>query len=339
MISPDTIAHEACRLPAGLFYGKMGTCLYLANVDSTLAESCMLESGSKAQSLSEDIMRLNCDTSMRRGLCGVVTALGYLNRKGIGICDIGQLEQETDTLVFREISDCSYLQQLSISSLVEYTCYESWRLDKTNADDEAFYCHTELLKMLAQALVKALMPVSLIEPATYSLEYTAAQVLYAFSQVTKHGIYKEYMEKMLDELSPLFLYKMPIRHSNRLYLLWALSKLMEVCRPNDEWCGWLDMLKSHVSIDRVLDEVDGAIYLADGAASIYFLLKETRHLLSISQESMRNYAAAIHNILTNSREIKHLESNPAYLRSHLGLYEGFSGTALTKLIIERTYQL
>ena len=67
-----------------------------------------------------------------------------------------------------------------------------------------------------------------------------------------------------------------------------------------------------------------SIYLQDGMPSIYFLLTRRKEY----RPQLAEYRERIMKAINNSPEWKLLSDNKAYLYSHLGLYQGISGTAL-----------
>lgn len=329
MIDKEKLMQMATTMPLGLYYGRTGLALYLARTDKEAAVSLI-------NTVAHDLQSLQCNTEFRNGLTGIVFGLSLLQSQDIVQNGLNELKDETDALVFRWIS--TNLEDLQLSEIYGYVFYETWRLSNIPPEDEEnVYGHRELTKKLCCTLLKSISPETLVEPYQYSLEYAPAHLLYSLARICKQGIYKLHIEKTLHELSPLFLYKMPVLHSNRLFLLWALCKLLSECIPNEEWEHYKEFLCNNISLGKALKDVSQSIYITDGASSLFFMLRDIDKMLLHWTPSEEQYAKKILSIINNAREISFLENNEAYLRHHLGLYNGYAGVALTKDFIEKTY--
>ena len=326
MITTEQIMNEAKLLPPGLYNGRIGICIYLTNADRSAASSLL-------HGTLKDITALHGNIDLREGLTGIVLALRYLQHKNVFTGNLDLITNETDSLAFRTLAFDNKTDSMSLIELAQYIYYETWRLGGVaGIDIEGKYLCSELIKRLTDKLFLAMNSSVLIEPMVYSLDYALPQVLFALSRVCRCGIYCRRIAKMIDEFAPLILYKMPILHANRLLVLWALKKLLHECRLGNDWNDYCKMITDHVSVKRILEEeVNNSIYLENGASSIYFLLKDLPEI----EYDRKQYTGKILDILNNSKELENLEGNEKYLQSHLGLYNGYSGVELAKLIIER----
>lgn len=324
-ISDELLKDITAKSPAGFFYGNIGVCLYLATVHSETNSDHVI---SLLKDALKNIQKLNID--FRHGLTGFVIALQHLKNKGLFNGDIKLLINETDTLLFREIAFDNN-ESLTITEIVEFIYYETWRLEQIESDSEK-HLHIELVKKMTDRLFSLVTPEALLEPMHYSLEYTLPQILWILSRVYHSEIYQDRIIKMLDMLSPLILFKMPILHSNRLTILWALSRLVNECNLGNNWHEYLGLLERNIDLNTILNkEVANSIYIKNGVSSIYFILKDLPEICNQD----KNYRNRIIDIIDKSTEMRLLESNEAYLKNHIGLYNGYSGVALTKLIIEK----
>lgn len=306
---------------AGLFYGGIGICMYLSETNSDQAIPILKDTLKISRQLNIDF---------RRGLTGFVISLQHLKNKGIFNGDINLLINDTDTLLFRTIA-FDNKESLTITEIVEFIYYEIWRLENIESDEEK-YLHIELIKTMTDILFFSVTPEALLEPKHYSLEYKLPQILWILSRVYHCEIYQSRITKMLEMLSPLILFKMPILHANRLTIMWALKRLINECNLGAKWQEYLELLKHNIDVNIILNkEVANSIYIENGVSSIYYILKDLPEINCQDD----NFRDRILNIIGNSTEMKLLETNEAYLRNHIGLYNGYSGVALTKHIIEK----
>lgn len=195
----------------------------------------------------------------------------------------------------------------------------------TRKDSEAEYLFRELIKKTVNDLYARTDFQKIGEPLHYSLGYVIPQLFYAMGYVASLGFYRNRIEMIMRELSPLLFSIVPRIHANRLYLLTGLDYLLKEIPMGKEGSRYRNLLLTSIDVDYLLTEEMGckSIYVESGVASLYFLLKAVKEYAG----NRINYRNKIMQIIEESPEWNLLERDNAYLRSHTGLYNGVCGVA------------
>ena len=95
-LNTQEILDMASQLPLGLWEGKAGVCLYLAEVNKDAAQQLW-------QDIMQSLPQLCGNIDFSHGLTGIVFTAYQLEKKGMEVVDLDSLTKEVDTLVFREM--------------------------------------------------------------------------------------------------------------------------------------------------------------------------------------------------------------------------------------------
>ncbi len=304
-------------LPLGLFKGKLGVCLYLYNKAKEETASELLNG------INGHLQSMKGDISVSDGLSGVGLTVNYLVKKGYIKGNVDTALQEIDDLIFKQLAFEKYSKSYDINQLLPILYYLSIRWKLQGKDNEAEYLFRELIKKTVNDLYAHTDFQKISEPLHYSLDYVIPQLFYVMGYVASLGFYRNRIEMIMRELSPLLFSIMPRIHANRLYLLTGVDYLLKKVLMGEEGIRYRNLLLRSIDVNYLLTEEIGckSIYIENGVASLYFLLKAVKEYAG----NRINYRNKIMQIIENSPEWNVLEGNNAYLRSHTGLYNGVCG--------------
>jgi len=323
----DRLKNLANSLPLGLFKGRLGVCLYLCNKGKDEIASELLNT------VNEHLQSMKGEISVSDGLSGVGLAVDYLIKKGYIKGNTNTVLQEIDNLIFRQLAFDKYSKIYDINQLLPILYYLSVRWESQKKDSEAEYLFRELIKKTVNNLYSRTDFQKISEPLHYSLDYVIPQLFYVMGYVASLGFYKNRIEMIMRELSPLLFSIVPRIHANRLYLLTGLDYLLKEIPMEGEGNRYRGLLLTSIDVDYLLTEEMGckSIYVENGVASLYFLLKAVKEYAG----NRINYRNKIMQIIEESPEWDLLERDNAYLRSHTGLYNGVCGVAWAYDVMEK----
>lgn len=309
-------------LPLGLFNGRLGMCLYLFYAgEETHANEWL-------KNIIKELPNLHGTIQVDKGLCGAGWLMSLLIEKGWLCGDINEAVREIDDCMFRQLAYEKYSQNYGLQDRIHLLYYLNKRLKAQEKGSEAEYLYRQLaIRTLDDLFCQITEPQAMNEPANYTLNYELPQILFLFSTLLTSQWAKMRILKQTTILESSVLSSFPLSQGNRLYLLCALEEILrhkEMQRK--EWAEYNSMLAQYTDPHYILNHEMGnkSIYLQDGMPSIYFLLTRRKEY----RPQLAEYRERIMKAINNSPEWKLLSDNKAYLYSHLGLYQGISGTAL-----------
>lgn len=323
MIDVKRLIQLSATTPINLSYGAMGLCIYLAELNDKRWINVYSQ-------IKQRLVDLDTDMSLKTGLSGIALSIIELCKKDFIKEQVSDILNDIDNLLYRIIA---YEEQGSQDLTVEIDVlyYLIIRYEYCRSKNERLI-YRKLVMQKVNDVLFLITPESFLEPLKYSLDFVLPKILYVFSLVIEMDICTERIVKMLNTMSSMILYKIPLLDSNKLYLLFGLTKIINSCNGFQDWKQYRTLLKDLISIDNILShECRGRIYLEDGISSIYFLVRAIPDFHS-------QYIAIGHQIIKeieNSKEISRLNSNDAYLKNHFGIFNGYCGVALAMLLIKK----
>ena len=319
-LSTTEILDMASQLPLGLWEGKAGVCLYLAEDNKDAAQQLW-------QDIMHNLPEICGNIDFCHGLTGIVFAAYQLEKKGMEMAELDSLTKEVDALVFRELGYRHCENTPPLLTLAHIVHFETWMIEESkdrNEEERTIRC--ALIKNIIDMILEKVSANELYEPPTFSIKYVIPNVLLALAAACKCNVYKVRIERTFAEMSRLVVGQLPQLHANRLFMLFALKKLNSVCTLNNCWKDYMSILERNLSIDDVLNEVKGAIYIAAGVSGIFWLLRGTDVCQQLSATLREKMLA----LIDNSNELKHLYENRKYRQHHIGLFNGLTGVMLTE---------
>ena len=314
------ILEFADSLPTGIWDGKAGLCLYLAEINAEAARQLW-------KKVMQDLPRLYGNIDFLHGLTGIVFAAYKLEKKGLELAELANLTAEVDSLVFREVGYRNCNDNFSLLALAHLVCFEAWLISEgKDSCEEERNIRLALLKNIVNLMLEKVSVSELYEPPTFSLKYVLPNVILALAFACKCGVYEKRIERTMAEMSRLVIGRLPLMHANRLFMLFAIEQLYSACKFDNYWKEYMGMLEQNISIETVLDEVKGSIYIADGVSGVFWLLRKLDRHKQLTVE----ITDKIRKLIDGSNELKLLDANNKYRHCHLGLFNGLAGVALTE---------
>lgn len=323
----STLTDATISIPPGLFTGKMGICFYLFHAGQTDKAHEWL------QALYKELPAMKGNISVEEGLCGIGIAINHLIRQRYIKGDINAVLQEIDDRVFQQLAYERYNKKYGLTSLIHILYYQTlrWQEQKEGSDTE--YVFKSLITKTMNDIYECIDPQSICEPLHYSLDYALPQVLFIMDYLLSQNLCRQRIERMMGELSPIILSTIPRMQSNRLYLLCGMNALSSHGICTEEWKKQTSLLLNTININHILTYEIGckSIYINNGVSSLYFLIEQ----IYKDSDKMNEYRKLMMELIDHSPEWRLLARNKAYLRSHLGLYNGISGVAWAYNIMEK----
>lgn len=307
-------------------YGASGICLLLSEIDKEKAVSVF-------NILKQKTLTLHGNINIRNGLAGVALLVKCLHNKGVFNGKISSVLREIDDTIFRTITNNNGLSQLKIQDAIEVLYY----LVITTKSEEHINTETnelnfELIRILVDKIFEDITTEELADTFIYRIDHLLPQILIVLSKVLNLGIYKTRICQLLKLLEPLILYKMPILHSNRLYILVAISKIIGSCELPDTWNEYRQMLAENISLKKIIKvECQDLVYFENGLSSIYLLLREIPEYKS----HIKRIGTIISKDIENSAELRRLRENENYRKNRIGLLNGICGIELILMLIKK----
>ena len=318
----------------GLSYGKTGISSYFY-LKSRFTGNKEYEhiAGKMIEDVISNIESLK-QYDIINGLAGVGLSIDFLIDQKFVKGDSNRILSDIDEELFKQLSYSSYSDKLGFSVQLQILYYFIIRLRKQKSGSEYEWLFKELVIRTINSLSEKVIFDIYDEPLTFSVDYLLPQYLFVLSRCL--DLYRDKIGHIIRELSIFLLSKLPLLHSNRLYLLWAISTLNKHIDMKD--------LKSHCSLlyreldmTKIMNEeiLSRNIYFSDGFPAIYLLI----HNLSdyFSQNEIEQYKLAIIEKIIQSPEWEYLFENDNYFKMNKGLFNGYCGTSLLLHYHERGF--
>ena len=307
-------------------YGASGICLLLSEIDKGKAVSVF-------NILKQKTLTLHGNINIRNGLAGVALLVKCLHNKGVFNGKISSVLREIDDTIFRTITNNNGLSQLKIQDAIEVLYYlVITTRSEEHINPETNELNFELIRILVDKIFEDITTEELADTFIYRIDHLLPQILIVLSKVLNLGIYKTRICQLLKLLEPLILYKMPILHSNRLYILVAISKIIGSCELPDTWNEYRQMLAENISLKKIIKvECQDLVYFENGLSSIYLLLREIPEYKS----HIKRIGTIISKDIENSAELRRLRENENYRKNRIGLLNGICGIELILMLIKK----
>lgn len=246
-------------------------------------------------------------------------AINYLIDNSYISGDVNDIISEIDIFVYREILNAvDRLNKQDILIALYYFCI---RLEKQNEGTEDDFIFKELIIGFFNKLLYPIDEELLIEPPCYSIYYKLPQFIYLISKIYTLGFYNYKVDSILKERLPLFLSRIPVMHSHRLYLLWSLIHVRKVMNSN-VWGDHIKMLYENIDIDRIVTKelLDKDLFIEDGISSIYLICSEIN--------KMSDKIIFDENLFIEKIEKSNIWEDSQWRKENLSFLGGFTGLML-----------
>ncbi len=316
---------DLAKLPIGLFYGKMGICIYFFNAAKQtdnkeyrqFAEKLLDEVYEKIN----EIQSIDLDT----GLVGVAWGINYLIRNEFVSGNPDVVLKNIDDQLFKTLNFVWLEDQKR--KRIEYLkilFYCAIRLETCRNKQEKVLMQDLVIKILNHIEHGWLPKSDWTQPVNFWIEYELAMYLLITSRLYEQGFYNYKIMKIWDELTDTVLFSLPVQHVNRVYLLLGIKSVL-YCAPRPAWEQHANLLQQNIDKERILhhDFRNKNINIRNGVAGYGIVLNMLSRYMPIedfgTKEEIRQKIA-----LSNCWAE---EFNPESekLLENVGLYSGFAG--------------
>ena len=310
--------------PIGLADGKMGHCIYYYYISRMFNNN---EYKQKAEFLIDEVfdqIKMIKMLDIKTGLAGVGLGIEYLIENNYVAGDRNDILADVDNELFKRLCNLDKLKEDDLSPHLQLIYYFTVRLktQKKNSENE---------QLLKDAIINAINFISdkiyqnfLDEPVSFSMENLLIHSLLILSKC--YELYRDKVYRILKEISLNTISKMPILHSNRLFLLYA----MNIIDRKIEIAGWskhIKLLVHESDIEYIIEsELTNDIFFSNGLPAIYFLISNLGEYYTSDQIS--KYNKQIISVIENSPVWSKLLNDEDYLKHKSGLFSGYAGTSI-----------
>ena len=284
-ISTYIESKDMSNMPAHLYDGKMGLCIYYFLMARYTGEDRHKE---RAECIIDEVYReckkytITDQLSFETGIAGIDFGITYLVRNEFMEADLDDILQEVDDFIFKRIS-IKTTAELSEDPhlLLGVAFYLIYTIKSRNDETSEFIqLRKELLVHIVNALDlfnnKSGYTPTVREPFLFDLScYLLPKYLYIIGELYRLGLYEIKLDRIIEGLTHFVRGAYPVLQANRLYLLAAMYHLQEV-RPLPEWEAHIQCLENSLDIRQMLHKEfrDKAITINNGLSGLLLLLNK-----------------------------------------------------------------
>ena len=308
----------------GLADGRMGLCIYFYYISRICKSKDHIQ---KAELLMGEIFEPIAKMKVfdiKTGLAGIGLGIDYLVENEYVEGDINDILEDVDDILFKQMCSSEIKGNNDISLQLQLLYYFTVRLKKQNKNSENEYFFREIIIDAINFVSEKLYSLFLEEPLFFSMDNTSIMSLLVLSHSCE--LYKDKIRRIFKEISFCSLSKIPVLHSNRLYLLYAIDKVNKKIEAKG-WNEHIKLLARETDIEYIIEkELADELYFSDGLPAIYFLISDLRNYFSFDQ--ICKYKKLIINKIEDSSEWNALLNNEDYRKLKSGLFSGYIGASL-----------
>ena len=326
--------------PIDLAYGKMGLCIYLYYLSRWEEND---EYRQVADRLLDEVianMPNMRDISVENGLAGIGLGLSHLVKEEFLGGDINIILEEVDSEIFKSIAfaetEGTYLSKPMLLQLIYYFYLRHTELKSSDHK----YLYQELIIKMIEMTHQNQRSDFFQEQSSFSIQnYNTPLFLFVFSKIFELNVYNQRLTKIIEEYMSQILSSIPYLHANRLFLLYGLL-CIKTYLPDyqNKIIEHAELLINRIDIEYIMnfEFKNQDIYIKDGLSFVYILLY-------LIQKNFPDYGIAfnpqsIYKRIKNSDAWSALINRDYYLYLRKGLYDGFMGSNLVMLHINRHFK-
>ena len=305
----------------GFSDGKMGGSVYFFHLSRTchhppykkIAEKLLDQVFNNIHSVEK--------LDLRDGLTGIGMAIHYLIHN--------KYVQGNENIILRNIDDTLFKNRIfgiahsNINIEIDthillYLCIRFQALEKI---PEQHYLFQELAAEVINESYNKIDLNFFNEPVVFKIDHVLPLYIYVLSKIAKTGFYKQRIEKILNEISPNILNRIPCLDSNKLHLMAVLHYASQIL-PLEGWARHAQLLKREINFNHILSQEIQSwnIFIKNGFSGIKLLIDNSTEIFS-SQE-ISTLKQRINQKIENSETMKHIWT-PENIKPYNGLLNGF----------------
>jgi hypothetical protein len=320
--------------PIGLYYGKMGLCIYFYELSRFTSDNSHLVF---AEKLLDDIVDGISDKvaiDPENGLTGICLAINYLLSNGFAEGDPNKVLKDFDSkiihsLLFNQLFDNDKNLSLGTINLrLGSLIYLSIRLENKNiSKEERLIIENVLVENINK--IEAMETDKFTEPVLFSVTgYFSPLYLQLLTKVYKLDFYNYKIDKIINSLTPHLLYRFPLNRANRMLLCASMEEATSTFKDLSEWSDRVHLLKQDSNIPQTINEFRNKnIAFSNGLCGFYYLLKRAGN--------SRQFHDFFIDKIERSEKWESLSEEENVMKSQIGLYGGLPGIILTYMDILR----
>ena len=254
--------------------GKMGYCLYFFKLARLLSSQ---QYQKQAEKLLDDIYsELGVESTKRTAyeLAQIGMGINYLIKQKYVEGNINSILGNIDKMIFKIVVFEKKPITYRINGIIPVLYFVCMRIEEQKQGSDERFMLEELGIKLFNSLYQSLDPGFYDEPILFNiLNYKLPQFLYVVSKMYSLQFYNYRIIEVIGEISGLILSRMPVLHSNRLYLLWALVHLKEAAGC-DTWDEQIKLLVNRIDYQKIIYKElrNKDVFILDGVVGIFLLL-------------------------------------------------------------------
>ena len=317
--------------PLGLAEGKMGICLYFYYLSSLMNNKKYSKIGGVfMEEIYQHIHEIP-SLGFEYGLTGIACGIDILVRNGYVEGNINTILEDIDNhILLKTLSDDAQIDSGEEQVYLLYYLCRRMQMQKKNSGE--IFIYEELIIKYLNKFYQNLPADFFEEPLSYSLDFLLPKFLYVLSLIHTFDFYNYRTTRIINELSPRILSRLPLLHSNRLFLLWGLLTLKKVTKLKT-WDQQIDYFTNNINVNEILfsELRNKNVFINDGIASIYLLLLDVNK--AIPHPIKFDLTLIYRKIISSQIWEEYLEINSTIYQP-LGLMRGVAGIMLVIKYIE-----
>lgn len=319
-------------MPIGLYYGKMGLCIYFFETGKLLDKPQYTDF---AEKLLDEVIAESADFTAidhETGLTGICIAINYLLKNDFVKGNPNIVLEDFDTKIIQSLlfnrvyEDNSKINTGLLKLTLGSLDYLATRLENNELQpDKRFIIENTIIEYINKIESYTLDKYADQLAFTISGYFVSTYLRYLY-KLYNINFYNYKIDKVLDELSERVSYLFPSLECNRLLLWSSISRINKIKNYNT-LKTYAKVLISNTTIDNAINEFRNKdIMLNNGLCGFYYLLKsENIHI---------QYKSVFEKKIENSDMWKTKFEEEEKLKHNLGLFNGFAGVILTYLDVK-----
>lgn len=321
--------------PVGLAQGKMGICIYFYHLSRIEQEE---KYKTMAGQLLDEILETlspELPINVESGLAGIALGIIHLIETGFVDGDVNELLEDFDNLIFKQLAFLRDHTSHPKSEFLHLLFYLSVRLS-AQTDENDRYVFQELIIKTLNKFASGIADDFFDETYSFSVyHYRTPLFTYIFSRLLGQDFYNERIYKILEEFELKMLYRVPLLHTNRLYLLCGILPLVPYM--HSKWKDYADLLYREISLPVIFEREmkNKHIFVGNGLSMVYLLLyylEKNHPEYKIAYDPQDYYDKII-----SSEAWESLSGKDHFFNIHNGLLNGFPGVRLVLHHIQKQH--
>lgn len=256
----STFAHETTGL--NIETGKMGICMYFFMLAEDLKNKQYQQWAGKL--LDETYAQLS-QTIYPQPLSNIVQlgiGIDFLLSQNFVEGNINQILKDVDIVLFQRMTSSKNPQKLTYGTpgFLYILYYLYLRLEKQKNGSDRRFLLEELTIKAFNDVYASLNSSFYDEPILFNLDYKLPLFLYVLSKIHSLQFYNYRIDEVIKEIAGLIQSRIPVLHSNRLYLLWGLVHLKQTTGFTF-WDEQIDMICNNINVQKIIGQEDRYSFL------------------------------------------------------------------------------